>query len=54
MSEGSNKLSTVVAVGRGAEVAAGEPPAPTDGHRRLGVFIGKWITEGHTAAADDE
>lgn len=28
-------------------------PAPGDAHKRLEVFIGKWINEGHTIASVD-
>jgi len=43
----------VVAVGRGAERGQPAPPEPGPEHRRLDVFIGRWLTEGETAANED-
>jgi hypothetical protein len=33
--------------------AANQPPKPGPAHRRLGVFIGRWINEGRTVASAD-
>jgi hypothetical protein len=43
----------VVAVGRGAEESAGPAPGSGAHHRRLDVWVGRWINEGQTVPAVD-
>lgn len=43
-------IQRVVAVGRGAERSAGQPPKPGPEHQLLEAFIGRWMTRGTTVA----
>jgi hypothetical protein len=49
MSEGNDAVQ-VVAVAAGLKQFSGQQAAPGAEHRRLDVFIGKWINEGQTVA----
>ncbi len=47
-----NEKVAVVSVASGLERTAETPAQPGPEHRKLGVFAGKWINQGHTIARD--
>jgi catechol 2,3-dioxygenase-like lactoylglutathione lyase family enzyme len=42
----------VVQINRGVEDAAGAAPEPGPRHEALGVWVGRWINQGHTVNRD--